>query len=1027
MSSGPRARDAFVLIAFAALCPCAVALNPALDINQYAHTAWTVREGFSLGNIYTIAQTADGYLWLGGEFGLFRFDGVRSLPWKPPAGQQLPDRAIYRLLGARDGTLWIGTFVGLFGWSGGKLTRCLEFPQIVDSLLEDHEGTVWAGSLAAGAGTPNGRLCEIRSGRAQCYGDDGAFGRAVSALYEDSSSNLWAAARSGVWQIKPGAPRRFAESPLQLTGVSEAEDGRLVVATNGAGLLQLAGDKVEPYPIRGPMNSDRLLPDRDVNSNKLLRDRDGGLWIGTVERGLIHIHHGRTDVFTRSDGLSGDVVLSLFEDREGNVWVATTGGLDRFRELPVTTISVKQGLSSDATQSVLAAADGSIWIGAHDGVTRWTNGQATIFRNSSGPPDDVVQSLFQDDSGRIWAFTRNGLTYFKDGRFVPAPGVPGGDVHYIAGDKTGGLWLSENRSLLHVREGHLVEQIPWSKLGRRESAAVVLSDGPRGGVLLGFWRNGGVSHFKDGQVRASYTTANGLGDGPVGGLQLDRDGTIWAATQNGGLSRVKDGRITTLTSRNGLPCDTIHWSIDDDDGSFWLYTGCGLVRIARTELDAWIADPQHRVATTVWDASDGVRPRAVAATAYGPRVAKSSDGRIWFVTGEGVQVLDPRHLAVNTLPPPVRIEQVKADGKPYQLEQRMHLPANVRDVGIEFTALSLAAPEKVRFKYMLEGQDPDWREVVNERHAQYSNLRPRKYRFRLIASNNSGVWNDKGDELEFNIAPAYYQTIWFGAFCVAALLASIWGLYRYRLYQIAKEFNSRMEGRVDERLRVARDLHDTLLQSFQGLLLRFQAVQNLLPGRVSDAKRVLDTAIDDAARAITEARDAVQDMRSSTLITNELAKAVEALGAELAEQHGVADEDAPAFSVAVEGRSQDLHPILRDEIYRITGESLRNAFRHARARRIEVEIRYETRQLQVRVRDDGIGIDASLLSQEGRAGHFGLKGMRERAKGIGGQLEVWSEHGAGTEVELTIPASVAYGSRTGWRFRLFPGKAGTHS
>jgi len=309
---------------------------------------------------------------------------------------------------------------------------------------------------------------------------------------------------------------------------------------------------------------------------------------------------------------------------------------------------------------------------------------------------------------------------------------------------------------------------------------------------------------------------------------------------------------------------------------------------------------------------------------------------------------------------------------------------------------------------------------------EYSNLSPGNYRFRVAASNNNGVWNEAGDSLDFSIAPAYYQTTWFQASCVAAFLGLVWALYRYRLHQAAHEFNVRLEERVGERVRIARELHDTLLQSFHGLLPRFQAAYNLLPGRTADARKVLETALDDAARAITEARDAVQDMRSSTVIVNDLAKAVEAVGLELAAHQRDANGDAPSFSLEVEGSPQDLHPILRDEIYRISGEALRNAFHHARARKIEVEIRYDRRQLRVRVRDNGVGIDPGVLNSEGRAGHFGLKGVRERAKNIGGQLEVWSEQGAGTEVELTVPDSVAYGARAGRRFRLFNG-TGTNS
>jgi len=347
-------------------------------------------------------------------------------------------------------------------------------------------------------------------------------------------------------------------------------------------------------------------------------------------------------------------------------------------------------------------------------------------------------------------------------------------------------------------------------------------------------------------------------------------------------------------------------------------------------------------------------------------------------------------------------------------------------VQIDYTALSFVAPEKIRFRAKLEGRDTDWKDAANERKAFYTDLPPRHCRFRVMATNNSGVWNEAGGSLDFSIDPAYYQTNWFRVSCAAAFLALLWALHQYRLHQIAEKFNARLEGRVDERLRVARELHDTLLQSFHGLLLNFQAVKNLLPGRVGEARQVLETTLDHAAQAITEARDAVQDLRSSAEITNELAKALEVLARDLAEQERAANGNAAACSVEVEGTSQELHPILRDEVYQITVEALRNAFRHARARQIEVEIRYDARQLRVRVRDDGAGIDASVL-QEGRAGHFGLKGMRERARAIGGQLKVWSEYGVGTEVDLSIPASVAYGSRASRRFRVFKSKGRTNS
>jgi signal transduction histidine kinase len=526
-------------------------------------------------------------------------------------------------------------------------------------------------------------------------------------------------------------------------------------------------------------------------------------------------------------------------------------------------------------------------------------------------------------------------------------------------------------------------------------------------------------YFKDGKVQASYTAADGLGKGHVPGLRLDRDGAVWAGTEEGGLSRIKDGRIATLTTKNGLPCDTIHVTIEDDDRSLWLYAACGLVRIARTELEAWIADPKRMVETTVWGAADGASLHGVSPNSFGPPVAKSTDGKLWLVPGAGVQVVDPRHLAVNKLRPPVHIEQVRADGKPYQIKQGMRLPASVRDVWIDYTALSLAAPEKVRFKYMLEGQDPGWKEVVNERHAQYSNLPPRKYRFRVMACNNSGVWNKTGDTLEFSIEPLFYQTAWFGAACAAAFLAMLWGLHRLRLHQLAREFNARIEERDEERTRIARELHDTLLQSFQGLMFSFQAVRNLLPGRTEEAIRTLDGAIREGDEAIAEGRDTIQGLRANPALESILEHQLTAAGKELARSSS-AEGEQPEFGVTVEGAWQPLSPLLQDEVYRIAREILRNAFHHAHASRIEAEIAYDRQFFRLRVRDNGKGIDPTVLEQGARQGHWGLPGVRERAKRIGARLKLWSEPGAGTEAELTVPARLAYRTvHRRERFRLF--------
>ena len=1016
------------LLTLVLLCPPqAIALQPSLDITQYAHTSWTTRDGLLKGAVRSIAQTPDGYLWLGTEFGLVRFDGARFTPWNPDSGQHLPSSNIRSLLAARDGTLWIGTLEGLTSLKDGKLKEYSQLAhQNVLTLLEDHEGRVWAGSF----GVPKARLCAIYASDVNCYGDDGSLGQWVWSLYEDGQNRLWVGAESGLWRWTPGPPQRFA-IPYSLDtaqAIIEDEKGALLVVL-GDGVFQLADQKITAFRFPTPPGRITLL--------NLFRDRDGGTWMGTLDRGLFHVFGGKTSVFAQTDGLSSDHILCLFEDREGNIWVGTSEGLDRFRQTTAFSISVKQGLSSPSVQSVLVAHDNSVWLSTLDGLNHWKDGHNTIYWAAHSTaaqtsrartpqqstsvfhapgtqplvteitdpvlPDNRPGSLYEDDRRRIWISTPKGIVRFENGKFTLLKEIPAGWVNAIVGDTHGGVWISDqDLGLLHWVDGKLTEKFPWSALGGNVIASAVLPDVVRGGLWLGFFQ-GGVSHFKDGRIDASFATNDGLGHGRVMGLQLDHDGTLWAATE-GGLSRLKDGPILTLTSANGLPCDTVHWTVEVDS-SFWLYTACGLLRIPRAELKKWAKDPARTVPFTIFDRTSGVRNRALLA-GYTPRVSQSADQTLWFANLQSVTVIDPRHLFSNQIPPPVRIERIAADSRVYDPVRGLRLPPRVRDLTIDYTALSFTAPEKVRFRFMLQGQDPEWREVVNDRHVQYSNLAPGHYRFRVTACNDSGVWNEQGEIVDFSVAPAYWQTNWFRSLCLGAVLALIWAIYQIRVRQLAHQFNLSLEARVSERTRIARELHDTLLQSFHGLLLRFQTALRLLPERPVDARAQLESAINQAEDALVEGRDAVQGLRASTVQHNDLAEAISALGEELATES--ADSSHAAFRVMVEGTPRMLHPMVRDEIYRIAAEALRNAFRHAEAHQIEVEIRYDGQEFRLRVRDDGRGFELGTAAAQDRKGHYGLRGMRERAKIAGGTLRVWSEIGAGTELELQIPAVRAY-------------------
>ena len=405
---------------------------------------------------------------------------------------------------------------------------------------------------------------------------------------------------------------------------------------------------------------------------------------------------------------------------------------------------------------------------------------------NSGLRDHVFVTVFADNAGRILVSTPNGFGYMENGRFVSISGVPGGFVTSVAQDRQGNLWIAnEDQGLLRLSKDGTVQQFSWASIGHKDGAQSLAADGSTGGLWLGF-NEGGVAYFRDGRIKETYGRAEGLGSGRISALHVEADDTVWAATESG-LSRIKDGKVLTLTSKNGLPCDGIHWITEDENHSFWLYMTCGLVRAARTELDAWDIGSLRKVKIAVFDSSDGV-PNTPIGFIQGSHMTRSSDGKIWFVgLFGGASVIDPQHLPSNKITPPVHIERITANGKTYDASNGLHLPPRIRDLKIDYTALSFVAPEKVQFRYMLEGQDRNWREVANNREVQYSNLPPGHYVFRVTAANNSGVWNETGDTLHFSIAPAYYQTNWFRALCVAVFLGVLWAAYRLRVQQLRRQ------------------------------------------------------------------------------------------------------------------------------------------------------------------------------------------------------------------------------------------------
>lgn len=963
------------------------ALDPGLGISSYSHTTWTVSDETFDGGPRALAQTNDGYLWVATEFGLVRFDGRRFLAWRPPVGSELPSMQVVALRGGSDGSLWIGTSRGLARWHQGRLTT---FPELADRYVteieEDANGTIWVGISAGIAG--NASLCSLGARGFQCDDAAGAFGRFVISLHVDRARRLWVGAATGLWQWQPDTRTRYPMPALtEIHALADAPDGSLLLALNRE-VRRFVDGRLDRY-------QDLEEAVSGLKPTALVHDRSGALWIGTQDSGMVHVARGRVTRFAREDGLSGDFVSDLLEDREGNIWVATLDGLDRFRAFAIPTISTDHGLSASAVHSVVGDPDGTIWIGALNGLNRWMGDRVVALGSPSGVPGEGAASLLRDSRGRLWVSSSRGLMYRDRDHVVRVSAMPAAHIHAMAEAHDGRIWVAtQDQGLYELSDARVVAHVPPSALAGRAIRALAV-DPARHGLWLGFFR-GGIGYLEDGRLRATYGE-DAFGQAEVTSLFFDRTHALWAATQNG-LGHLASGRLEILGSKNGLPCDAIHWVAEDPAQDLWVFTACGLVRLDRGEVDRWVRDPTRSVRLTIFERHDGVR-RAAHAGSYGPKVTRSADGRLLFATNSGVAVIDPPRLRSTRRPPPVHIENLLADGRSYPGEPSPELPPLVRDIRIEYTATSLTIPEAMRFKYWLEGRDRTWSEPTQRREAVYTDLPPGRYTFRVIASTHDGVWSADGARLTFSIRPALYQTNTFLFAVCGLLLTGVWLLYRMRLRRVSAQLQLRFAERLAERARIGQDLHDTLLQGFISAAMQLDTLTDELPW--DDEKRSkLDRLLRRMRQAIDEGRNAVRGLRVCQ-DSNDLAAS---LAREAEELRG---DQSIEIRIRVTGRVRALHPLVRDEVYRIGREALANAVRHARARRLEIQLEYGSDHVSLRIRDDGRGIPIDFV-HSGKTGHWGIPGMRERAERLGASLHLRSAPAAGTELELLVPVEVAF-------------------
>lgn len=979
---------------------------------QYRFDTWTTADGLPQNSVYSILQTADGYIWLTTLDGLARFDGVRFSVFNKSNWKNLSSNRFVKLFAEADNTLWICTEEsGLVRYRNGEFssfTTADGLPSnILREVLKDTDGSLLIFTEDGTARFRDNRFSIEIKQNLRDY-----------KVYIAPSGTRWEMNKNGLRATNRDGSKTQYDLPFDANKISSDRTFNyfsyveMLEDSSGSLWFSAAGNL---YKLKDGATTILTIKDGMPTSlvRRLAQDRQGDIWLGTEKNGACRLAENRFACFGTEKGLSSNKITDIFSDREGTLWIATNEkGFNRVSKQIVTSLSTAAGLFDKNVYPILEDRRGAVWLGSFSALSKSKDGKITNYTSRDGLLYEIVQSLFEDRDGRLWIGSVGGVEFLKNGIFTDFTerlGISIGDVNFwdIHQDRHGTFWFATNKGLVRYDGGAATRLTTENGLPGNDVKAILET---RDGTLW-FGTYDGLAELKDGKF-VSFSEKEGLAGNHVRAIYEDGDGTLWIGTYDSGLSRFKNGKFTNYTTENGLYSNGVFQILEDGRGNFWMSSNQGIYRVSREQLNDFADGKRQTITSTVFGKSDGML-NTEANGGRQPAGIKTRDGKLWFPTQDGAAIIDPEAVAFNPQPPPVVIESVKIDNQPVEFDSeqseienrksKIQLMPNQHNLEIHYTGLSFIKPEQMQFRYRLEGLDEDWTNAGVRREAFYPYLPPGTYTFRVIAANSDGIWNEQGAAIEIVVQPPFYRTAWFYILSFAVVFGVLFAAVKYRFNQVEKarrlqeEFSRKLlASQETERQRIAGELHDTLGQSLLIIKNRVALAQTDIDEKETVEEQLSELS-QSAAAAIDECREIAYNLRPYQISRFGLTKTLIGMFRRIEE----------ITSITVTTEIDDIDNILTAEdeinIYRIVQECVNNIIKHSAATEALLAIKRNDGGIVLLIEDNGRGFDGDVeAKKEDKNGGFGLIGIAERVKMLNGVCEIDSNIGSGTTIRIKL-------------------------